>query len=73
MLDQLQRLPDDPILGLVAQAAADHNPQKVDLTIGIYMDENGLCPVFDAVQRAQQQLIAAESTKAYLPAVGDAA
>ena len=73
MLDQLNRLPDDPILGLVAQAAADHNPQKVDLTIGIYMDENGLCPVFDAVQRAQQQLVAAESTKAYLPAVGDAA
>jgi aspartate aminotransferase len=55
MLDRLQRLPDDPILGLAAAARADDNPDKVDLTVGIYMDEQGLCPVFDAVREAQRR------------------
>ncbi len=57
MLDALERLPDDPILGLAAACRADPNPQKVDLTLGIYMDDEGVCPVFDAVRRAQAMLI----------------
>ncbi len=73
MLEQLEQLPADPILGLAAAAKADPNPDKVDLTVGIYMDESGRCPVFEAVRLAQQQLEAEESTKAYLPAPGDAA
>jgi aspartate aminotransferase len=73
MLEQLPRLPDDPILGLAAQARADQNPDKVDLTVGIYMDEQGLCPVFDAVRAAQRALVAEETTKAYMPPEGDAA
>jgi aspartate aminotransferase len=73
MLDTLPLLPDDPILGLAAQARADQNPDKVDLTVGIYMDERGVCPVFDAVRQAQRALIEEETTKAYMPAEGDAA
>ncbi len=73
MLDRLPQLPADPILGLAAQARADQNPDKVDLTVGIYMDEQGLCPVFEAVQLAQRSLIEDESTKAYMPALGDLA
>ncbi|WP_116369102.1 aromatic amino acid transaminase [Parahaliea mediterranea] len=73
MLDQLPLLPADPILGLAAAARADDNPNKVDLTVGIYMDEQGLCPVFDAVQQAQRALVEAETTKAYMPAAGDGA
>ncbi len=73
MLDQLERLPADTILGLAAVCRADPNPAKVDLTIGIYMDEQGLCPVFDAVRQAQQALVAEEVTKAYMPPAGDEA
>lgn len=73
MLEVLPRLPDDPILGLAAACRADPNPNKVDLTVGIYMDEQGLCPVFEAVQQAQRQLIEQESSKAYIPPAGDAA
>ena len=73
MLESLKRLPDDPILGLAAACKADPNPNKVDLTIGIYMDEQGLCPVFEAVRQAQQVLMAEETTKAYMPPAGDAA
>lgn len=73
MLQSLQPLPADPILGLSAACRADGNPDKVDLTVGIYMDEQGVCPVFEAVQQAQREIAAEELTKAYLPPVGDAA
>ena len=73
MLEQLSVLSPDPILGLAAECRADPNPNKIDLTVGIYMDEAGVCPVFQAVRQAQEQLVADEVTKAYLPAAGDAA
>ncbi|MGB1140720.1 MAG: aromatic amino acid transaminase, partial [Halioglobus sp.] len=73
MLQSLEPLPADPILGLSAACRADSNPDKVDLTIGIYMDEQGVCPVFEAVQQAQREIAAEELTKAYLPPAGDEA
>ncbi len=71
MLHALEQLPADPILGLSAACRADTNPDKVDLTVGIYMDETGVCPVFEAVRLAQRALEAQEVTKAYLPPAGD--
>ena len=71
MFEELPILPPDSILGLAAECRADPNPDKVDLTIGIYMDEAGLCPVFGAVRSAQHQLIEEEVTKAYIPPQGD--
>lgn len=70
MLDVLPLLPDDPILGLAAVCRADENPHKVDLTVGIYMDESGVCPVFDAITQAQDTLVAQEVSKAYLSPAG---
>jgi len=72
MFDSLPILPPDSILGLAAACRADPNPHKVDLTLGVYMDESGLCPVFDAVKRAQQALVEEEATKVYMPPQGDA-
>jgi aspartate aminotransferase len=71
MLQSLEPMPIDPILGLAAAARADTNPDKVDLTVGVYMDDNGVCPVFEAIRRAQRALEASEVTKAYLPPAGD--
>ena len=71
MLDSLPVLPPDSILGLAAACRADPNPDKVDLTLGVYMDETGLCPVFEAVQQAQQALVSEERTKVYMPPQGD--
>ena len=73
MFDSLAVLPPDSILGLAAACRADSNPDKVDLTLGVYMDETGLCPVFEAVQQAQQDLVQEEMTKVYMPPQGDAA
>ena len=50
MFENLERLPADPILGLSATCAADPNPDKVDLTVGVYKDESGQTPVFAAIQ-----------------------
>ena len=71
MFDSLPVLPPDSILGLAAACRADPNPDKVDLTLGVYMDETGLCPVFGAVQQAQQALVSEERTKVYMPPQGD--
>ena len=73
MFDSLALLPPDSILGLAAACRADSNPDKVDLTLGVYMDETGLCPVFEAVQQAQRDLVQEEMTKVYMPPQGDAA
>ena len=73
MLEQLEQLPPDPILGLSAACKADDNPRKIDLTVGIYMNEAGICPVFEAVQLAQRALVEEEVSKAYMSAAGDAA
>ena len=71
MFDSLPVLPPDSIPGLAAACRADPNPDKVDLTLGVYMDETGLCPVFEAVQQAQQALVSEEQTKVYMPPQGD--
>ncbi|MDO8860526.1 amino acid aminotransferase [Haliea sp. E1-2-M8] len=71
MLETLPQVPEDSILGLAAACRADPNPDKVDLTVGIYMNEEGVCPVFEAVRLAQQALVDEETTKAYMPPAGD--
>lgn len=71
MLDTLPQVPEDSILGLAAACRADPNPHKVDLTVGIYMNEEGVCPVFDAVRLAQEALVGEETTKAYMHPAGD--
>lgn len=73
MFDTLPLLPPDTILGLSAACRVDPNPLKVDLTVGIYMDEQGICPVFEAVKQAQRNLAETEITKAYMSPVGDEA
>ena len=73
MFEEMPILPPDSILGLAAACRADPNPDKVDLTIGIYMDEAGLCPVFNAIKQAQRQLVDEEQSKAYLAPQGDPA
>tara|TARA_R110002110_G_scaffold415561_2_gene650967 strand:- start:202460 stop:203647 length:1188 start_codon:yes stop_codon:yes gene_type:complete len=71
MLDALEPLPADTILGVAAACRADTRLHKVDLSVGVYMDEQGQCPVFEAVRQAQQALVAQEATKAYMPPAGD--
>jgi aspartate/tyrosine/aromatic aminotransferase len=72
MLESLQRLPTDPILGLMALYRADNDPCKVDLGVGIYRDDQGATPVLSSVRRAEAAVLACQGTKAYVAAAGNA-
>ena len=43
----------DPILSLMRQARQDANPDKIDLTIGVYFDDHGNTPIMRAVKAAE--------------------
>lgn len=63
--------PDDPILELMVQAAADLNPDKVDLSAGVYKNDAGKTPILEAVKQAEVRRQQKEDTKAYLGLAGD--
>ncbi len=66
MFEQLKAIPPDPILGLIAAYAADPNPKRIDLGIGVYRDETGNTPMLDCVVEAEKILLATQTTKTYL-------
>ncbi len=63
----------DPILSLNEAFQKDPRPHKVNLSIGIYFDDDGRIPVLASVREAEAQMLAAGGTKSYLPIEGDAA
>jgi aromatic-amino-acid transaminase len=65
--------PRDPILGLNEQFASDTNPNKVNLGVGVYFDDNGKLPVLNCVQAAEQAIAATPKPRGYLPIDGIAA
>ena len=69
----VEMAPRDPILGLNEQYAADPNPHKVNLGVGVYTDENGKLPLLACVAAAEQQLVEAATPRGYLPIDGIAA
>jgi aromatic-amino-acid transaminase len=69
----VEMAPRDPILGLNEQFAADPNPLKVNLGVGVYFDDQGKLPVLRCVAAAEQQLLEAPKAKNYLPIDGLAA
>ena len=48
--------PRDPILGLNEQFAADPNPAKVNLGVGVYFDADGKLPLLRCVVEAEAQM-----------------
>ena len=73
MFEHVQPYAGDPIFALVDAFHADPRPAKVNLSIGIYFDEQGRLPVLPSVQLAEQRILAAGLAKPYLPMEGDAA
>lgn len=71
MFQSLQPLPADAILGLIAEHREDPRSQKIDLGVGVYRNAAGETPVLDAVKQAEQRVLDAQVTKAYLGTAGD--
>jgi aspartate/tyrosine/aromatic aminotransferase len=62
--------PPDAILGLTEAFAADTNPNKMNLSVGVYKDASGQTPILRCVKEAERRLIENEATKGYLPIDG---
>jgi aromatic-amino-acid transaminase len=73
LFSAVEMAPRDPILGLNEQFAADTNPQKVNLGVGVYYDDNGKLPLLECVRQAEKQLLEAPKARGYLPIDGIAA
>lgn len=72
MFQSLQALPPDPILGLSVAFKADSNPNKIDLGMGVYKDEQGNTPVMKAVKQAEEIILQSQDSKSYVGPVGAA-
>lgn len=66
MFESLEMAPPDPILGITEAFKKDSNPNKINLSIGVYCDENGATPVFRSVKKAEERILAQEKTKNYV-------
>lgn len=71
MFEPLRVLPPDAIIGIMAMFRADEDPRKIDLSVGVYQDEQGLTPVLDCVKRAERALMETETTKSYVGIAGN--
>jgi aromatic-amino-acid transaminase len=61
----------DPLLSLIALYREDPRPQKIDLGVGVYRDEDGHTPIMRAMKVAEQKLVDEQPTKSYLGPEGD--
>ena len=70
MFQHIEYYAGDPILSLVETFLADNRPEKVNLGIGIYFDEQGKLPVLQCVQTAEAKRAATVQPRGYLPMEG---
>ncbi len=73
LFSAVEMAPRDPILGLNEQFAADTNPNKVNLGVGVYFDDNGKLPLLQCVQAAEKAMMDKPAARGYLPIDGIAA
>jgi aspartate/tyrosine/aromatic aminotransferase len=66
MFETLEKAPPDAIFGLKEAYKKDSNPNKVNLTIGVYQDDTGTTPIFRTVKLAEARLLEDETDKSYL-------
>ena len=71
MFERLKPVAMDPILGLMAAFRADDRTTKIDLGVGVYMNDQGHTPVMASVKEAEAQLMQLETTKSYQGIAGD--
>ena len=65
MFESLDKAPADPIMGITELYNKDTNPNKINLSMGVFKDEQGNTPLLQCVKLAEAKIYAAENTKAY--------
>lgn len=72
MFQHVDRFPGDPILTLVEAFERDSRVNKVNLSIGIYYDDDGKIPVLRSVWSTEVDRFSNPSPRPYLPMEGAA-
>lgn len=71
MFQHVDAYAGDPILSLMEEFAKDERTQKVNLSIGLYYNEDNIVPQLEAVKAAYKNIEASnEQVKLYLPMDG---
>ncbi|CAD6539176.1 Tyrosine aminotransferase [Paraburkholderia hiiakae] len=70
MFEHIDAYPGDPILSLNENFQKDPRQNKVNLSIGIYFDDEGRLPVMKAVHAAEAAILEEPGPKPYLPMAG---
>ena len=70
LFSSVEMAPRDPILGITEAYVADKNPNKVNLGVGVYYDDNGKVPLLKCVQKAEALMIAQAAPRNYVPIDG---
>lgn len=70
LFSQLQPQPDDPILGLNEAFKRDPRPEKVNLSVGAYLKDDGVMPLLRTVEEATRRITARREPHAYIPIAG---
>ena len=65
MFELMDKAPADPIMGLTELYNTDTNPNKINLSMGVFKDEQGNTPLLSCVKKAEAKIYATEDTKAY--------
>ena len=73
IFDAVTLAPRDPILGLTEAYVADTRPNKVNLGVGVYYDDNGKLPLLNCIKKAEEIRIANAPARGYQPIEGAAA
>lgn len=72
MFDHVEPYAGDPILSLNEAFGKDPRSNKINLTIGIYFDDDGKIPMLPSVRSAELKVVAEAGARPYLPMEGAA-
>ncbi|MBC3807992.1 aspartate/tyrosine/aromatic aminotransferase [Undibacterium seohonense] len=72
MFQHVEAYAGDPILSLNEAFGKDTRPNKINLSIGIYFDDNGKIPMLPSVRAAELKVVEAAGARPYLPMEGAA-
>lgn len=70
IFSSLQPAPDDPILGLNELFKNDARAEKVNLGVGVFLNEEGKLPLMKAVAEAEKRLVDRGAPHGYIPMSG---
>ncbi|MEH6471328.1 MAG: amino acid aminotransferase [Halopseudomonas sp.] len=70
MFETVQPTAGDPLLALMTAYKADSRPEKIDLGVGVYKNDQGQTPILATVKKAEAYLLETQDTKTYIGSAG---